>query len=180
MSKKRRGQEFARLDDSVSLGEARKWLRANMGEGLRCPCCDQFAKLYERKLIATASRPIIALYREAGMDYAHLPTIMRYRLPDISHQGGYANMSAHWGLIEEDGRSREDGGRAGWWRVTEKGRDWIFERSRVPAYALIYDNLCLGFKGPDISIRESLGERFDYEEAMGPAIIPPPRDTLWG
>ncbi len=152
--------------NGMTLGEARDKLRTLAAEGHECPCCRQYVKVYRRKLTAASTRAVIAHYSESGRDWGHLPTIVKKRMPDVAHQGGYMNLAVHWGLIEEERTLREDGGRAGFWRVTEAGEQWVRGEISIPKYALIYDGRRLGVRGDAVTIRDALGNNFDYQELM--------------
>lgn len=149
-----------------TLSEAKAWLRANVERGARCPCCNQMAKVYKRPLSSVVAQGVIALYREAGTGFAHLPTVVKNRMPKVATQGGYASLGVHWGLILEEHSERPDGGRAGWWRVTPKGVEFAEGRLFVPKYAHIYDGKVLGLSGPRVDVRTALGTRFDYRTLM--------------
>jgi len=152
--------------DSATLQEARDWLRARVEDGERCPCCTQLAKVYKRKLTSAACRALIALYRECD-DWGHLPTIVKKRIPDVAHQGGYMTLSGYWGLMEEERERRPDGGRAGYWRITDKGRQFLFAEITIPSRVHLYDGRVLGFDHhTTLTIQEALGQKFDYKELM--------------
>jgi hypothetical protein len=144
--------------DTMTLKEARDALRLLVEEGARCPCCTQLAKVYKRKVHAGMARLLIAMWRNAGEEWLYLPS-----LPQKSRDG---TGLAYWGLIEEEKARREDGGRAGWWRITEEGRGWVLMQTTIPKYAMIYDGRCLGHRGAHVTIRDALGTRFDYDDLM--------------
>lgn len=148
------------VGDDVSLGDARDWLRERVDSGERCPCCKQFAKVYRRKLNSTNAMLLIRAYRVAGCAPFHAPTVLS------SHAGGEWARLLHWGLIADLHLERDDGGHAGWWRVTEDGERFVKGRVSVPKYVRIYDGRCLGLQGDLVSIRDCLGEKFDYAELM--------------
>ena len=70
-------------------------------------------------------RSVIALYRQRRLDWSHLPSVVKRRIPDVAHQGGYMTLAGHWDLIEEERALRDDGGRAGVWRVTGTGERFL-------------------------------------------------------
>lgn len=152
--------ERALADGSATLEEAREWLRQRVGDGgAKCPCCTQFAKVYKRKVNSTMARTLITMYRHgARVTFAHGPS-----LPGDTHE---VSQLVWWGLVEEERALREDGGRAGWWRLTPKGYAFLVGAITVPKYALIYDSRCLGLDGEQTSITEALGSRFNYSELM--------------
>jgi hypothetical protein len=101
------------------------------------------------------------MFRRFGLEYGHAPSVMPAR------DNGMIALLRYWGLIQELTETRPDGGRAGWWRVTQLGADWIDERATVPRYVDLFDaRLVRGPYGPATGIRYSLGKKFDLEELM--------------
>lgn len=157
------------VPDHVSLGEARDRLRQVVDEGAKCPCCTQMAKVYPRTIHATMARELITCYRNAGLKWFHLPTI-------LGHNGGDVTKCRYWGLMEEETTvKRPDGGRAGYWRVTDHGRAFIFGSVAIPKYARIFNSRCLRLDGNHVDIRDCLGKKFNYTELM--ADIPRDKPT---
>jgi hypothetical protein len=91
--------------------------------------------------------------------YVHVPSI------DPARGGDVAKLE-FWGLIEEERAVRIDGGRAGFWRVTRRGEDWIERKTTVPKYARIYDGRLLSLTGPAVSIDDALGGTFRLDDLM--------------
>lgn len=149
---------------TTTLGEAKDWLRARVRDGARCPCCDQYAKVYRRKLNASMARALIALARESGGAEVHLFRFLRERR--IQHSDAPA--LRHWGFIKEADREREDGNpRAGYYRITQAGLDFAERRTSAASHALLYDNRLLQLDTEAMTtIVGALGRRFDYDELM--------------
>lgn len=146
--------------DDMTLGEARDGLRELVEEGHRCPCCTQFAKVYRRKLNARMALAAIRLYRAGAVrEYVHLPS--------VAGDGCEGGKLRYWGLVVEESERREDGGRSGWWRMTDLGERFVRAEVSVPKYVRLYDGRRLGLRGEPVTIIDALGERFDYEELMG-------------
>lgn len=145
----------------TTLLEARAWLLRQLDNGARCPCCSQLAKIYRRKINSGMARSLIAMYRaDPDLGWMHVPTV-------IGRQSAEEGKLAYWGLVEETTEPRADGGRAGWWRLTESGQAFVLGRSRVPKYARIYDGACLGFDATGtVTIRDALGTGFHYDDLM--------------
>lgn len=143
-----------------TLAEARDWLRTRLDEGEHCPCCTQYAKVYRRKINSGMARSLIAMYRISPTDWIHLPTQVGAR----SREEGKL---AYWGLVEEENSIRPDGGRAGWWRLTQKGRIFVQGNTALPKYARVYDGRCLGLiTGETATIHDALGTAFSYDDLM--------------
>lgn len=152
--------------DDMTLAQAREALRPLAADGHDCPVCRQHVKVYRRKLTKVAARAVIELYREHGLDFGHLPTVAQQRMPEVAHQGGYLVLGAHWSLIGEERHLRPDTGRAGYWRVTPLGEQWLRGEITVPKYARLYDGRCLGLDGDLVTVDEVLGVSFDFRELM--------------
>jgi hypothetical protein len=149
---------------NVTLGAARRWLLARVDCGAQCPCCTQFAKVYRRKINSSQGRALVVQYRRYGQEWAHLPDLRM--LQGAQHSNEEPKLR-YWGLLEEEPDRREDGGRAGWWRVTDLGVQFALGHARVPKYARIYDGRVLGLDRTEmVTIRDALGDRFNYDELM--------------
>lgn len=144
----------------TTVEEAQAWLRDHADEGVKCPCCTQLAKVYRRRVNAGMARSLIEMYRLAGTGWVHVPT-------QVGSRSREEGKLAYWGLVEEARHPREDGGRAGWWRVTAKGRLFVLGQIRIPKYARVFDGRCLSLDYSEtVTIRDALGTRFDYDDLM--------------
>lgn len=142
-----------------SLGAAKAWLLERLEEGATCPCCTQFSKVYKRKINSTMARALITLYLSSdGEEFVHTAT-----LPGDTHE---MSQLSWWGLVLEERLLRPDGGRAGHWRLTHKGRLFVLGSVTVPARARVYDGRVLSLVGQQVTIEDCLGSRFNYTELM--------------
>ena len=146
-----------------SLKDAKDWLRERLEEGAHCPCCTQWSKIYKRPIHASMARDLIRSYRAVGAGaWFHLPD-----LPGGMKGGDFGKLR-YWQLTEEEIEVRRaDGGRSGYWRITPLGERWIQTQAVVRKYAHIYDGQCHRLSGPNVTIIEALGEKFDYRTLMG-------------
>ncbi len=136
------------------------YVRTHVDKGVVCPGCGQFAKVYKRKINAGMAHSLIMMYQAAGTTWADVTKVTDRR----SREEGKL---AYWGLVEEFTEGREDGGRAGIWRVTERGRRFVHGEITVPGTAEVYNGRCLRVYGPETSIITALSDKFDYRELMG-------------
>lgn len=144
-----------------NLAAARHFLMQERENGIICPTCDQFAKVYQRKLNSSMCLSLITMYKAGGTsEYLHTPSL-------LGGQRGEEARLSYWGLTQEFSEKREDGGRRGWWRVTRRGELFIQQAISVPSHARIYNSQCLGLVGESVSIKDALGSKFDLRELMG-------------
>lgn len=152
----------------TTLQEARDWLRGQVtdGPGAHCPTCHQVAREYRRRLNSNMAYALIRLYRLGGLEWVHKPTVLR----GVGSAARDESLLRFWGLLEEAGDERPDGGRSGWWRVTPLGAAFVRREHTVREYAIVYDNRLLRLEGKAIDIERALGARFSYRELMGHAL----------
>ena len=147
------------FDDSMTIGEARKLLGTLIDKGVQCPCCTQHAKVYRRNINSKMARTLIRIYKKSPIgNFIHVPS-----LDGDNHE---ASQLEWWGLLIEEKIKRSDGGRAGWWAITDLGKSFVLNSCTLPKYALIYDGVCLGTKGESVNITACLGKKFKYDELM--------------
>ena len=123
------------------------------GESSTCPCCDQFVKLYRRKLNSGMAHSLVSLWKQARQYYVHVPSTMGKSDGDIAKL-------RYWELIESHPEQ------SGYWRVTELGEQFVTGQITVPSHVLLYNNRFLGLDGDSVSIEDCLGEKFSYAELM--------------
>ncbi len=153
-------------DPDTLLDEARTWLRTRRDEGAKCPCCKQLTRVYRRRLNSGMARALILLYRAGGTDWVHKPTI----LSGVGAAARDESLLRYWGLMVEARQAeRPDGGRAGWWRVTAPGAEFVRGELQVPEYVVVYDSRGLRTEGRMIGIQDALGKRFNLNELLGRA-----------
>lgn len=147
-----------------TLEEARAQVQAGLDEGIECPCCGQFAKIYRRKLNASMAKAMCALARYAG-DHRWVHLFGFLTKHGVQHSD--APMLRHWGLIEESPTERPDGNpRAGMYRITARGLRFTSLLDTVPEHVLLFNGDVLGWAERRVSLREALGTKFSYDELM--------------
>lgn len=148
------------IPDNTPLGQARALLELDLLEGAKCPCCGQDARLYRRKLTSTTAKALIAMYLAGPFAYHHMPTLLDAKQADEAK-------ARHWGLISEKPGTRQgDIGPAGYWRLTQKGIDFVLNYVLIEKFACIYDGRLIRLEGDLISIQNALSNRFILADLM--------------
>jgi hypothetical protein len=151
------------VDGETSLKEAKDWLRPLTDpEGAICPCCTQLARVYHWQIYGTHVKAMAEIWKAKGVNkWCHAPTVLKHR--HVAFQ-----RLAYWGLMEEEQDiKRDDGGRAGWWRVTMLGENWIYGNVSVPKFARVYSGRLLGLHGTRVKIHQCVSKKFDLNELLG-------------
>ncbi len=153
---------------TTMLEICRLWLKEHLDKGTRCPCCDQHAKIYRRKLNSAMVTTLRVCVRETEKIF-HAPTILKAAKVGRDRDMSYLK---EWGLVqEEEGKGR--GGRtAGMYSVTELGRAFSEGRSKVPKYLFFFNQKVVARSEVEIGIDEAKVDRFHVSEVMAPANAP--------
>jgi hypothetical protein len=160
----------------MTLEWAKKWVIENRGTGVNCPCCDQFVKIYRRKVTSSMAMVLVAMYHQfktmPPTVFLDVPDWMSktvaHRYPAATRGGDYAKLR-YWGLIEtQPGMLRPDGsGRTGLWRITDYGNKFVRREATIWCAAYTCNDSFLGYDtSKAIYIESCLGKKFDYSELM--------------
>ena len=151
-----------------TLAEAKEWLEQHKEEGIFCPCCGQYAKIYTRKLNAAMARDLIwlvqvsALLSDSGW-WVDVPS----RGPIALQRSRELAKLVHWGLVECKVEDSIRGGRtSGLLRPTRRGVLFAVGKLAVPKYVRLYNGEFISYplEMGLTTIREAFKNPFMYEE----------------
>ena len=147
------------LNNNNTLEQAKKYLRDNFNEGVKCPCCTQEVKLYKYKINVGMAVVLIQMYK-LNKEWVH-------PLKDLkTNNGDYAKLR-FWGLVKPcTDELEEDKKASGYWKVTEAGRKYVENKITVKEKAYLFNNKCYGFSENEINIVDALKNKFSYSELM--------------
>jgi len=152
----------ARFNFKDSIEEA---IEQSSKDPVVCPCCKHRHKVYKRTIDFSTALTLAYMYKAGGLVAVHVSKVQR-KYGNIN-SGGYFAQLRFWGLIEESKNHDIKGGRqSGYWRVTEKGEQFVKGIIIIPKYVHVLRNECLGHSGDLISIVDCLPEDFDYKTMM--------------
>lgn len=158
-----------KLNSNVTLKEAKDWLRARLDKGERCPCCNQLAKFYSRRIYSSMAAALIYFYRSFDQTkFHHKSDLLKNKTLATTLGGGDFAKLSYWGLIEEKPKGQDEDKRtSGYWKITQKGIDFVQAKLQIPSHVRIYDGKVFGFTGDKVLVTDCLGNRFSYAELMG-------------
>lgn len=151
------------MNEEMTLREAKEYLDAHIEAGVKCPCCGQFAKIYRWSLYSTAVKALILYYRIGRTRrFVH-----SNRLKDHNYKGqGDASRLQNWGLVEGEKTLRPDGGRSGYWRVTDLGERFLKGAASIPKYIYVFDGQVIDYSPEAVMLADVVGNRFNYDQMM--------------
>lgn len=130
-------------------------------EGVRCPECDRYCKVYQRPITSTMARWLISLVRRWEKEPRWYSTSESWSLA-INRGTGDIGKLAYWGLADSAVNTHPSKRGSGWWLPTRAGIQFVYGAIRVPKHAIIYNDKCINLVGDPVSIQDCLGKRFDY------------------
>jgi hypothetical protein len=156
---------------NTTLADAQQYVLDNRDEGVRCPCCDQFAKVYRRKLNTGMARSLLWLVGKSlrntkdGTEpdgWVHLGK----EAPQWVQRSRELAKLVHWNLVEQAVNEDTTKRTSGIWRPRPLGRSFVFGMTTLPKRVYLYNNSVLGFDEETTTIQDALGAKFDYAELM--------------
>lgn len=134
-------------------------------KGYTCTCCGSFVKTYIRRFNSNMSIALLVMYKNRSSGFIKVED---YLLSVQSKRCGDFSYLRHYGLIEKKQGLREDGSsRNGYYRITMKGAMFAENNYKVNEKFIIANNKCEGFTGKMVTIKDTLGTKFNYDELMG-------------
>jgi len=155
-----------------TVEKAREQLMRARWDGTRCPCCDQYAKVYRRTITGTMACWLIWLvqsYRREPRWYHVRESFGNANPARKYHTGDYGKL-LHWGLIVASEEEVEGKKSAGYWKPTRRGYRFVLGKISVERHAYVYNRECIELAGPMITITDALGTKFDYDKLMRGAL----------
>ena len=121
----------------ATVREAREYVKERIEEGVSCPCCGSWNRVYSRRLNRAKVRElreIFAFADDQGMlyDYVNIPA------SGVSLRNREYPKLRFWGLLEPRDPDVGSGEGTGWWRVTPQGVAFVRGTLSLPNKVLEY------------------------------------------
>ena len=146
------------------LEEAKKFVEQEKPNGVICPCCQQYYKVWRRKPVSTAIASLINLVRK----YKVAPRF--YHLDEffiVKKDRTFSQLEL-WGLIERQVNDDAAKRTSGCYRPTAKGETFVTDINyKIPKYIYTDQNKVIRIEEDlFINIIEALGLEFNYTELL--------------
>lgn len=157
-----------KFPDSTTLGELRAYLRENWDQGCLCGACGNRVQRYSRPITSSMSYGLILIYKHYKKNfhrfqtntYVHVESVLKETQGISSSIRGDITKLKYWDLISAHLEHE------GYYRITQKGVDFVLGKTKVESNILLFNNKFLGFKGEYRNIHECLKKKFNYESLM--------------
>lgn len=148
------------ITSDTPLRDVVQWLEDNARAGVDCPACSRRVKI-DAYRIEKGWIDVLAKVIADPDEWVHL---QKYKTASRKE-----SMLRHWGLLErEEGAHREDGNpRTGYYRATQRARQFLLGSLRVPRRILTFNDLTWYEDENDlIDVHEAYGHLFNFDEFM--------------
>ena len=160
------------LDKFRTVSQARGEVFDGYEGGIHCPVCNQFVKLYKRKLTSSMAYALILIHwyfkNNPEEKWLHVEKYLK-SIESVPHpiRGDFHKLR-YWKLIEKKKGEKEDGNPdVGYYAITDKGKEFVEKKIQVPKHVYIYNSEVKGFnEDVEIDIQNALGSKFQYDELM--------------
>lgn len=134
-------------------------------KGYSCPCCNSFIKTYARRFNVNMSLALLLMYRKKEKGFIKVEDVL---LSEGYKRCGDFTYLRHYSLIEKmEGKRDDNSNRNGFYKITPKGELFAENKMTVQDTFLTFQNKLKGFEGNEISIKQALSIKFNYDELMG-------------
>jgi len=141
------------------------------GKHTTCSNCTRRVKMYRRKLNPGMASVLLWVYRATPVlttdeGWIHISNaLLEMKMNAVAKE--YSKLR-FWGLLEEMPKQERDRTKrgTGYWRITERGRQFCEGKLKVAQRIYIFDNRLFGRSKETVSCREALDDRFDWNELM--------------
>lgn len=150
----------------TTLSKAQDTVRQGAIDGVYCPCCGKWCKVYPRKLSAQMAQFLIGLVEiyDRSRSWVHVREVRGASAEKAATDASYL---VHWGLLIPKNRAKGEKS-AGYYKPTQRGVDFVFERTVERRKVYLYNNQPQRWSDETTSIREALGDTWDYDELFEP------------
>lgn len=136
-----------------------------MYAGFHCPKCEQWTKLYARRINKGMATQLIWLVRTYKKLKRNWVKVANHAPRNILSSPQFTVLK-HWGLVEQKENLSSKKRTSNLWRPTKAGIDFVLQRISVPEYAFLYNDKLRGYSVERTTLEQALGVDFDYEEVM--------------
>lgn len=156
---------------NTTIQQEKQRLREQWQDGTHCQCCNQYVKLYKRKINSTMAHRLITFWKyieENNLHGQYIQAEEMFTEKKLKPCSDFAKLR-WWGLIHAKKELRDDGSdRNGYYRLTADGLMFVRGLMRVDEYKCSFNQQIYRPENPvnQVSIQDCLRKAFNYQELM--------------
>lgn len=136
----------------------------DFNKGFVCDCCGSFCKRYTRIFNSNMAICLLLLYKFNVNGFVKVEDFL---IKNGHKRCGDFSYLVHYRFLEKQGGKREDGSRRnGYYRLTSLGIMFVEGKVTARKKFMILNNKFEGFEGDEVTIRQALGKKFNFDELM--------------
>lgn len=139
------------------------YLKVLQGDGGHCPCCKRFGKYNGFTITQKNAQALVWIYKNGGVD--DWANTAKNAPREFMQAKTFTNMR-YWGLIEPHPNDKKEKKGSGYWRITQKGINYINGQMRLPKKVFIYNRKLVGYGEQHVYFKECFKQQFNFEEVM--------------
>lgn len=150
--------------EESTVKEAQDYVKEYAEDGVYCPCCERLVKLYKRKLhseMAAFLFRLVFAYKTHPRWYS-----TRELVPGTSKSTTDGSYLVHWDLVQKEPAKNNSGGKAGSYKPTQRGIDFVMGEVVVPSHIHMLCGELVGYSDDYVTFAECIENKFDYDELM--------------
>ncbi len=155
------GNRELQFTKTTTIEEAKRDLLNNIRSGVLCPVCGRIAKQSRKAFTTAMAYWIVWLVKVWFKKENWISVIDGPSIGKIG--GGDFEKLVHWNLMERKDSLRL---KHGYCRPTRRGISFVRGQLKISSHIVMYDDQMRGFVGMEISIREALKPKYDYDKLM--------------
>lgn len=130
----------------------------------KCPHCNHVSIEYRRSMNSNMAIALICLLKSNEFDYVHMEELLR--LNGYKRCGDFSYL-VHYRFLEKLKEKRDDGSsKNGKYKITSAGIMFAEGKTTCKSTFIMEEGVFKGFDGKDITIKDALGEKFNYDQLM--------------
>jgi len=146
----------------TTLQEARYMVQDQIKDGITCPCCEQYVRMYKCPIHKGMTKALILMYQHDPYGFIHVED--HFTSIGVKVDRVHSKLQ-HWDMIEAKPNTNSKSKYSGYWRITSKGRAFVESKLSIPRYVWLHNKKAYGFEGPNVTITDC-DQGFDYETMM--------------
>ena len=133
------------------------------GDGMTCPCCNRWGKVYGYRVNSTMVRGLFWLFIAGKGDWINI----QEKAPRFILRSKSLSTMKYWGLVERKPKGLSDGKRSsGIWKITNDGISFIHRNLYINKKVFVFDDKVVARSDELVGVDDCIRNKFLYDELL--------------